>query len=139
MAKSKFRVVIPENPEKLLVLMKLVLEKHLQDGIDSPLNALVMDEYQSKVEAADGDQTLGSSLKKEGEKVIQSRNLNLGVAKGQKSNTIGTGLFHLKSIRDLLLGVYKGREKELGKWGFVVDDSPKSRSKTGSKDGTTTK
>ena len=51
----------------------------------------------------------------------EKRNKTLGIARDQASTTEGTLLFYLSSIRDVLLGKYKGKEQSLGEWGFEVN------------------
>ena len=117
---------IPTNPDELVALLKVVLAKHIADGANSPLNALDMAAFENKTEEAKTQNTLSHQLRKDSETATESRDIALGIAKGQVSSTEGTGLYYLKSIREVLLGLYKGKEHKLGDWGFSVHSAPKS-------------
>ena len=61
--------------------------------------------------------------RKGAEQATQNRDRALGKAKGQTTKTRGTALFLVASMRDILLGRYRGSERTLGEWGFEVNDA----------------
>ena len=129
MAKPTVRVNIPSNAQELIILMRKVLARHAADGAKSPLNAINVKDFAAKVTTAETANNLAQKLRHESETANEERNLALGIANGQISSTNGTALYYLKGVREILLGVYKGREHKLGDWGFNVDTSPKVKEK----------
>lgn len=61
--------------------------------------------------------------RKTSELATQDRDRALGKAKGQNTKTRGTALYLITSIRDILMGLYRGNERKLGEWGYTVQDS----------------
>jgi len=60
---------------------------------------------------------------RDAETATQNRDLALGTNDPVK----GTVLNYVRSVRDILSGIYKGNEQKLGDWGFdVVEQSAKS-------------
>ena len=125
MARSQFKVVIPGQPDPLNTLGTDILTKHTTDGATSPIPAAMATQLQTKLDEADEKYTLQKELDGFKEKYNEERNLRLGLHPTQSSTTVGTVLFYVTSIRDFLLGQYRGSERKLGDWGFVVN-SPKN-------------
>lgn len=118
-----FRVVIPRKIYDFLQLCGLILDKHTNDGATSKLNALDMTTFQALYTlAADADAD-GNAINRSKEEATQQRNLALGIDINQYSYTPNTVLYYISSIRDILMGIYKGSEQSLGKWGFDVNAS----------------
>jgi hypothetical protein len=119
------RVNIPTNPDELIALALAIGKKHTADGAGSPLAALNMAEMQTKSTTADTQNQSAAQLYRDAEKSTQNRDLALGTANPVK----GTVLNYVRSVRDVLSGIYKGNEQSLGDWGFEVDQSPQAGSK----------
>jgi hypothetical protein len=79
------------------------LTKHTADGTGSPLSGLDMTDMGARVTAAD----------------TQNKN----AAQLYRNAVKGTIAHYVRSVRDVLLGLYKGNEQKLGDWGFEVDTS----------------
>lgn len=115
MSNSRPRVKIPKNPEELLALASKVYAKHTNMLVTSPLNAL-----QSHTWEVNGPQLLmASAFHQQAEEASRMaeefyRKRDLILEEIDQS---------VKSSRDLLLSIYSANPKELGQWGFEVDDS----------------
>lgn len=125
MAAKKPRVVIPRNPELLIKLLKKVVKKHQDDAVKSPLKDFDMSKLGGMTTEADKQHTDGEDYRKKAEACTQLRDKALGLH--TTSVEEGTALWVLMSVRDLLMGLYKGKEQKLGEWGFEVDASVKAR------------
>ncbi len=126
MAGRLFTVVIPRQPDPTNTLGTDILSKHTADGAASPIPAAMATQLQAKLDEGDAKYTLQKDLDKWKEKYTEERNLLLGLDVNQTSNTEGTVLFYVTSIRDFLLGQFRGAERKLGDWGFIVN-SPKGK------------
>ena len=123
-ADGDISVVIPRNAPELITLAELILAKNTTDGAGSKLNAVIdMVDMQEKFTIANTKHTLAKKLEWQAEKATEARDLALGHAPKQTSYTPGTVLFHVCSVRDALLSVFRGRERNLGDWGFNVDSN----------------
>ncbi len=129
MAKKIVRVVIPKNPDKMIVLAKKVVAKHIADGVSSVLKDMDMTDMGTKTTAADTLAISADALHKSAEEENEKRNKVLGIMRDQNSTTEGTLYFYLTSVRDILLGKNKGKEQALGEWGFQVNTSPPPKPK----------
>ena len=119
------RVSIPANPDDLIALSKSIVAKHAADGAGSPLAALNMADMGAKTTTADTQNQASDKLYRDAETATQNRDIALGSSK----STQGTVNYYVSSVRDMLLGLYKGNEQKLGDWGFTVDQSPQGGSK----------
>ena len=119
--KGVVQVVISRSPEKLMKLAKAILEKHTDDGAGSILSGFDMAAFETLTEEADTRNGQAAKANRDKEKATQARNLALGTAKGQNRKTVSTATYIICSIRDILLGIYRGREQSLGDWGFTVN------------------
>lgn len=126
MGNKNLRVVVPRNSQKLIRLITQVLEKHAADGAKSPLSGLDMKAFSAQARIASTAFDKSEKLRKESEKAIEERNVALGIVRGQRI-TEGTALYFVTSVRDMLLGLYKGREHQLTDWGFEVNTSPRTK------------
>lgn len=115
------QVVIPNKPDELITLAKLVAQKHYQDGANSPLNALDWDKLNQVLYEVEMKMQEARKVSREKELATQAYQLALGIDKTQSSKVTGTVKYLITSIRDVLLGSFRGREKELGNWGFKVN------------------
>lgn len=121
--KGNVNVDIPRNPEKLNKLVQDILKKHTADGSASILNVFDMAALQTISDDVAAKITEAAALNRKKEKATQARDLALGVAKTQNSKTPNTVAYVVRCIRDILLGMYRGREQSLGDWGFEVNSS----------------
>lgn len=126
MARRPFKVPIPEQADGLNTLGSDILKKHNTDKEASPIPAATANQLQAKLDEASAQQTLQENLDKDKEKLNEDRNLLLGTHPTQTSITDGTAIFYLTSIRNFLLGHFRGSERKLGDWGFTVN-SPKGK------------
>lgn len=109
------RVKIPTNPEKLLSLADTVLAKHTADGPSSPLNVLQDHNWTDngpKVADAKALNAQAKELEKQVEKLYEQRNALLKSIEAT-----------VRSSSRTLMGIYKSSPKQLGEWGFEVNDT----------------
>lgn len=116
-------VEIPTDPPGLIALADLIIKKHILDGAASPIAGLDMADFTAKQVIASTKDDLGKQLNRDKEKATGDRDKALGIAKGQKVDTPGTVKFYITSSRDVLLGFNKGKEFNLGDWGYDVQFS----------------
>ncbi|MFN7119470.1 MAG: hypothetical protein ACK4TA_21930 [Saprospiraceae bacterium] len=124
MGRRNYSVVVPKNAEKLMDLAQSILQKHYQDGIASKLPPKLMEPLQQQLELARTHHQRAAELNRQKEKLNKERDLLLGLREKQGAYTESTVLYIIASVRDILLGQYRGNERELGDWGFEVN-SPK--------------
>ncbi|MBK7872230.1 MAG: hypothetical protein IPJ74_16925 [Saprospiraceae bacterium] len=124
--KGKVQVIIPKNADELIALAKKVMEKHYMDGGGSLLNDLPWEVLNNRLYEAEMKLEEARKANRDKEKATQTRNIALGIDKGQSSKTPNTVKYIVKSVRDLLLGTFRGREQELGDWGFEVNRNTSS-------------
>lgn len=118
MANTKPRVNIPKNPAQKLDLASKIYAKHSSMSDASPLNAL-----QSHTWTANGPEIANAqSLHQQAEEYNR-----LAEEAYRKRDLLMYEIDEsIKSTRDLLLGIYRDNPKELGQWGFEVDDTARS-------------
>lgn len=121
MAKRPFKIVIPSQPDPLNKLGNDIFNKHTADGAASPIPVLTADQLKAKLDEAAEQYAAQKNLDKEKERLNEERNLLLGIHLTQTTVTAGTVLFQVVSIRDFLLGRFRGSERKLGDWGFTVN------------------
>ncbi len=121
--KGAAQIIIPRNADALIALAKKVMEKHYMDGEASLLKDLAWDVLNNRLYEAEMKLEEARKANRDKEKATQMRNIALGIDKGQTSKTPNTVKYIVKAIRDVLLGTYRGREQELGDWGFEVNRS----------------
>ncbi|MDX1940742.1 MAG: hypothetical protein SFU99_09340 [Saprospiraceae bacterium] len=124
--KGKIQVIIPKNADELIALAKKVMEKHYMDGGASLLQDLAWDVLNNRLYEAEMKLEEARKANRDKEKATQMRNIALGIDKGQTSKTPNTVQYIVRAIRDVLLGTFRGREQELGDWGFEVNRSTSS-------------
>ncbi len=121
--KGKIAVFIPTKPAGITKLSAAIIAKHNDDGAASILPADLMTEFETAFNRADALLLSSAKLRRDAEKATQARNLLVGRAKNQKSDTPNTLLSCILSIRDHLRGLFRGQEQQLGDWGFTVNMS----------------
>lgn len=119
------RINVPTNPDDLITLAKGIVAKHKADGAASPLSALNMAEMEALATTADTQNKTAAQLYRDAEAATQNRNNALGTDNPVK----GTVMNYVRSVRDILGGIYKGNEQKLGDWSFDVNQSAQSGGK----------
>ncbi len=128
--KGKVQVVIPRTADELINLTKSVMQKHYNDGNSSLLNSLSWDGVSNKLYEAEMKLEEARQINRDKEKATQARNIALGIDHGQSSKTPNTVKYIVRVVRDVLLGVYRGKEQILGDWGFEVNQKTANTSVT---------
>jgi len=124
-------VEIPTDAPGLIALAALIIAKHVLDGAASPLAGLDMVMFTSKNATAKAQHTLATQLNRDKEKANAERDHALGIAEGQTTKTTGTVKFYVTSARNVLLGLNRGKEYNLGDWGYDVQFSSGAGAPTG--------
>lgn len=124
-------VEIPTDAPGLMRLAGLIIAKDTALGAASLVKALDMADFAAKNAVADTQNTLAKQLNRDKEKATADRDKALGIAEGQKVTTPGTVRFYVTSSRDVLLGLNKGEEHNLGDWGYDVQFSSGPGAPTG--------
>ena len=115
MASNKVRVEIPRNAADLLSLGEKIYAKHTELAATSPLNMLQSHKWDVNGPQVANALTLhnkAEEYKRLAEEAYRERDLLVGEIDES-----------IKSSRDLLLGVYRDNPKQLGQWGFEVNDT----------------
>ena len=121
MASNKVRVVVSRNAVELLELGKKIYAKHTELAGSSPLNMMQSHKWEDngpRVANALELHSKAEEYKRLAEEAYRERDLL--VAEIDES---------VKASRDLLLGVYRDNPKQLGQWGFEVNDTAKAAKK----------
>jgi hypothetical protein len=121
MARKPLRIDIPKNPDDCIALAAKVLAKHLADGATSPLAGLGMADMAAKNTTAGAQNDQSKDLARQSQRCTENRDLALG----SDTSKEGTVRFYLNSVRDTLLGKFRGNPSQLGDWGFDVLTTPK--------------
>lgn len=129
MSKKTVKVEVPENPEELIDLAKLIYQKHVLDGGTGPLSSMNMADFDAKTTSASGFHLTSEKLHRDAVTATQDRDLALGMSEGQTSMQPGTVDFYVRSIVDVLLGHFRGNEQKLGDYGFIVVEGTQTFSK----------
>ncbi len=131
MARRTIRVDIPTGkPDDIIKLAKSVHDKHVSDGVNSPLDTDKMTALDAATTPADTKNSTAKQLDAQSQTLRQQRDTLLGIADGQTADTPGTMLNLLTYARDELLVKFRGNEEMLGEYGFnVVVGSAKSPTK----------
>ena len=123
MPNPKTRIPISNNADDQIKLAKDVLKRHKALGTKSPLAGLDMDTFETQLGIADAANEAARELARQAESATQNRDNALGGSRAAEKP--GTVKFLLRAARDTLAGLNRGNEKQLGDWGFTVDDSPR--------------
>jgi rubrerythrin len=116
MKRKRTRVVIPHKILDIATLINRIFEKHTTDGIDSPLKLIAhnadVDSFKERIEAAMEHHKEAERLYAEMEQQYALRDIWL---KPLVKEVRVTAQF-LKSLKS-------NNNKELGEWGYEVNDS----------------
>ena len=121
MPRKTLRIETPKNADDCIALAVKVIAKHLTDGATSPLTGLGMADLATKNTTADLQNKQSKDLARQSQLCTENRDLALGTDTSKE----GTVRFYLNSVRDTLLGKYRGNPAQLGDWGFDVLTTPK--------------
>jgi hypothetical protein len=124
MAKHNVKVdIFVGKPDDTTKLSDAVIVKHETDvaGTGSVLTQLgIMDDMKVKNTSIKEKRLQAAALHRQAEALNQQADIMLGIEQGQTSFTEGTLYNYLTQVRDLLLVLNKGKEEQLGYWGFNV-------------------
>jgi hypothetical protein len=122
MAKQTFSVDVPTNPDDLIALATKILAKDTALGANSPFkNIKNWSAFTGLNATADANNKSSNDLYQEAEEATQQRDLALGQTGQLHENTVR---WFVTSGRDVLLGLFKGSEQQLGEFGFSVTYGP---------------
>jgi hypothetical protein len=122
MAKQTFSVDVPTNPDDLIALAFKLLAKDTALGANSPFkNIKNWSAFTALNGTADTSNTASNTLYQQAEEATQTRDNALGQTGQLKENTVR---WFVTSARDVLLGLNKGQEQQLGEFGFNVTYGP---------------
>lgn len=117
-------VKIPRKASEMIVLALNILAKDTELGVNSPLKGMDIADFTTKTNTANTKNTLALELNRQKENTFLLRDRILGIEKKQKQGSQGTVLFYISCVRDVLLGLFKKTESQLGLWGFDVQYGP---------------
>ena len=122
MAKNTFSVDVPTNPDELIALAFKLLAKDTALGANSPFkNIKNWSAFSGLNGTADTSNDSSKTLYQQAEEATQQRDIALGQSGVLKENTVR---WFVNSARDVLLGLNKGQEQQLGEYGFNVTYTP---------------
>jgi len=118
MPKQTFSVDVPTNPDDLITLATKILAKDTALGANSPFkNIKSWAGFTALNTTADGSNKDSKKYAQLSVEATQARDLALGQTGQLKENTVR---WFVTSARDVLLGLNKGQEQQLGEYGFDV-------------------
>lgn len=118
MAKQTFSVDVPTNPDDLITLAEKILAKDTELGANSPFkNIKNWDKFAALNTTADSSNEDSKKHSRLSVEATQARDNVLGQTGQLKENTVR---WFTTSARDVLLGLNKGQEQQLGEFGFEV-------------------
>jgi len=114
MATQKVRVVFPKNVYAFLALVKRVIEKHRTEGGNSPLSILLekWEAIEAKQERCVHVQQRAEALRREVEQLME-----------EKRQLMDELMKFMRAARDILLGIHSESPRNLGEWGFEVNNA----------------
>ena len=116
MAKPSIRVEIKKKPDFLIGIAERIINKHDSDGENSVLNVINMPDMKQKTVEAREKNSLAYKNSRSKEIAFEARDISLGIKSG---NAVSLN-YYVKASRNILLGIYKGKEHLLGDHGFEV-------------------
>jgi hypothetical protein len=122
MAKNTFSVDVPTNPDDLIALAAKLLAKDTALGANSPFkNIKNWSAFAALNGTADTNNTASNTLYQQAVEATQTRDNALGQTGQLREDTVR---WFVTSARDILLGLNKGNEQQLGEYGFTVTYGP---------------
>lgn len=128
--KTAIKVEIPvHKPDELISTGEEIMKKHSEMGEKSPLSGLDMETFGNNLNDAIAKRVEAKKLHDQAELLNQQAGLNLGTDPSQNTKTPGTVYSTITSVRDILLGLYRGQEKKLSEWGLdvVISEVPNNK------------
>jgi hypothetical protein len=108
-------------------------KKNTELGETSPVKSFNFTTLKAALATAKAKREEAAALHQRAEKLNEEANLALGIGKIQNSKTPDTVLTIVTGIRDVLLGLYRGREEALNDWGYKVVSGSSTKKNTPSK------
>ncbi len=128
--KKGYNVRLPKrSPFIMLNAVKKCIAQHKELGKDSPLVNYDMKKFETYGKEADGFINLANKYHDNAEVISEKLNNLLGFAKEQSIRTKGTLYNRVGLIRDFLLVLYSGKEKQIEDWGFKIIISTNKKKK----------
>ncbi len=122
MANTKGRIAISTNIVEMLNQATKVYNKHVVDGVQSPLNALIDNDW------AKTGPTIAIALEKHNE--AEKLKGEMEAAYRERDLLTPAIAEILQSSRNLLKSINSKNPKRIAEWGFNVDDSAKASKTT---------
>jgi len=118
------RIVIPTTPDDLKTLIEAIKAKHATfiPPSGSPLTVFLQENTKIDLAlmVADAAQAITDNDAAEAERQQKESR------KQQRDTLWNPVMGHMRIIGSFIVGVFKGREKKAGDWGYTVDDSPRA-------------
>jgi hypothetical protein len=118
------RIVIPTTPDGLMTLIDAIKTKHdsFVPGTTSPLAVFLTEnpKIDLAVMLTDATQAISDN------DAAAAERLQKESRKQQRDTLWNPVMGHMRTIGSFLVGLFKGREKKAGDWGYTVDDSPRA-------------
>jgi hypothetical protein len=109
----KPRVIIPSDPTEAISLLKFIKEKHDADAAASPLASLDWGKIGPALTNAALHDAAADKAKRDMEREFGARDVDMPVVEQA-----------VRSVRDILLGLFADNPKKLGDWHLEVHESP---------------
>ena len=118
--KTYLKIKIPRSDSDLIAACLKLIKKHKAMGNSSPVTAWEMDTFETLAQQLKDLDELIESIRDTLGGLVQEKVNKIGRAPDQTVRTAGTLRFHFTSLRDILIGFHKGKERQLAEWGFGV-------------------
>jgi len=116
-----YKSIVLDKEEYALTRLALdILTQVKEEGGTGPLSNYNIETVERTLEKCQTLVTEAEKANKLAHRKNRERDLAFGKAADQYMDTPGHLLFYIGSMRDILLGHYKGRERELSRYGFKV-------------------
>ena len=113
-----YKITISANASDLITNAEAILAKHAADGLTSPIKAMDMADFLAKTTAAHAKDDSAKANNRDKETAIQARDNAIGY-----NALTGSVFVYVKSVRDILVALYKPLQQQLGDWGFEISRS----------------
>ena len=128
--KKGYNVRLPSRSAYVMLkAAKKCVARHIELGKDSPLVDYDMKTFEKYGKEADGYINYANKYHDDAEAISEKLNNLLGFAKEQSIRTKGTLYNRVGLIRDFLLVLYSGQEKQIEDWGFKIIISTNKKKK----------
>jgi len=120
------RVDLPSRDIDAIDLCERIKKQHAIVATASPINGVDMADFDAQLQRLKDVETQIQDLYGILAPLYQEKANILGRGANQTVDTRGTLLFYTTQIRDVLLAIYKGMERNMATWGFRVVLSTRS-------------